>query len=401
MRQRNLVWSDYASLLALSAWRTTYLLPSVAAHLLAGLRYYFRRTLNTALWGATPLDAKPRLRSRPRQAMAQTDPEIALPDAAERKTETGPCRPDLIPVASHPGFDEKSVDIEEFLSRDFGGRIALVREPHKTPMRSVELARVWWHLLDSLIAKNAAPSILVPLARQTIVLNPCSPDVRRAYDVLFPARETPLHTVVHMIISCGPRIHEALKLRSQLLNRKGHSIVVIVGRLGTRPDTFEDGIMSVDAPDTYEELPKKVMEALVAVRRRFGAVPVLKIDDDCAVVGMPNYSEIMTFMAEHQFAGELTGNELFDRCWHVGKCSSPIFNEPYAKPFLGSWPRGTLYYLSNQAVDLLVRSYISNPGIIKGEMFEDKMVSDLLRSHGILPTHVDFGPIFGLATNLH
>jgi hypothetical protein len=401
MRQRNLVWSDYANLLVLSAWRTAYLLPSVAARLLIGFRHHFRRTLNRAVWATTQLGTKMRLRSLPRQAMARTDPKIASPDAAEPKTATAPRPPDLTPVAPHLGFDEKSVDIEEFLSRDFGGRIGLIRERNKTAARSAELARVWSHLLDYLIAKNAAPSILVPLARQTIVLNPNSPDVRRACEVLFPARETSLRTVVHMIISCEPRIHKALKLRGQLLNRKGHSIVVIVGRLGTRPDTFEDGIMTVDAPDTYEELPKKVMEALFAVRRRFGAVPVLKIDDDCAVVGMPSHSEIMTFIAEHQFAGELTGNELFDRCWHFGKCSSPVFNEPYEKPFLGSWPRGTLYYLSRQAVDLLVRNYIFYPGIIKGEIFEDKMVSDLLRSHGICPAHVNFGSIFGLTTNLH
>jgi hypothetical protein len=32
-------------------------------------------------------------------------------------------------------------------------------------------------------------------------------------------------------------------------------------------------------------------------------------------------------------------------------------------------------------------------------MFEDKLVSDLLRSYGISPAHVDLAPIFGLATN--
>jgi hypothetical protein len=292
-------------------------------------------------------------------------------------------------------LDEKSIDVEEFLSRDFAGRIALVREGHKTAMRSAELARVWAHLLDYLVAKNAPPSTLVPLARQTIVLNPSSPDVDRAYELLFPAREVSQHTVVHMITSCEPRIHKALELRDRLLDRKD-PIVVIVGRERARADAFEDGIMAVDAPDTYEALPKKVMESLFAVRRRFGALPVLKIDDDCTVAGMPCQSGIKAFMVEHQFAGQLAGDELFDRCWHFGKCSSPVFNEPYEKSFIGAWPRGTLYYLSSLAVDLLVRNYILYPGITRGEMFEDKMVSDLLRSHGISPAHVNLGPIFGL-----
>jgi hypothetical protein len=201
-----------------------------------------------------------------------------------------------------------------------------------------------------------------------------------------------------MIIACEPRIHKALELRDRLLDRK-HPVVVIVGREGAHPDAFEDGVIAVDAPDTYEALPKKVMEALFAVRRRFGTVSVLKIDDDCSVAGPLDQSRIMTLIVEHQFAGELVGDESFERCWHVGKCSSPVFNEPYQKAFVGSWPNGPLYYLSSRAVDVLVRNYIFYPGIISGEMFEDKLVSDLLRGHGISPAQVDLRSLFGLATN--
>jgi hypothetical protein len=326
--------------------------------------------------------------------------EVALPNFAASKTDKSNCRSDVQPSAHHLLLAEESLDIEEFLSRDFGGRIGLVRDLRKTKMRSAELALVWSHLLDYLLAKSASPSTLVPLARQTIILNPSSQEVDRAYELLLPTRAPPCHIVVHMIVSCESRVHRALELRNRLLNRN-HPIVVIVGRLGAHPDMFEDGIMTVDASDAYEELPKKVLEALFAVRRRFGTVPVLKIDDDCDVVGVPHQSEIMALVAQHQFAGELTGDEFFDRCWHFGKCSSPAFNEPYEKAFLGPWPRGTLYFLSSRAVDLLVRNYIFYPGVTKGEMFEDKMVSDLLRGHGILPAHVDFAPIFGLAPNLH
>ena len=151
---------------------------------------------------------------------------------------------------------------------------------------------MWLYLLDYIVANDASPSTLVPLARETIVLNPSSPDVDRVYKLLLPARETSGHTVVHMIIACEPRIHKALELRERLLDRK-HPIVVIVGREGAHPDAFEGGIIAVDAPDTYEGLPKKVMEALFAVRRRFGTVSVLKIDDDCTVAGPLDQSQMM------------------------------------------------------------------------------------------------------------
>ena len=53
-------------------------------------------------------------------------------------------------------------------------------------MTSAELARVWSHLLGHLVTTNAPPGTLVPLARQTIVLNPTSPDVGRICELLFP-----------------------------------------------------------------------------------------------------------------------------------------------------------------------------------------------------------------------
>jgi hypothetical protein len=295
-------------------------------------------------------------------------------------------------------LDGKSIDVEDFLSKDFAGRVAYIRDRLRTAMTSAELARVWSHLLGHLVTTNAPPGTLVPLARQTIVLNPTSPDVGRICELLFPVGQASQNTVVHLVISCASRIHKALELRDQLLDRK-HPVVVILGREGVPPDVFEDGVMALDVPDTYEGLPKKVLEALFAVRRYFGALPVLKIDDDCTVQGTPDQAGIAALLNEHQFAGELAGDEWFDRCWHFGKCSSPVFNTPYEKPFVGAWPDGPLYYLGPRAVELLVRTYIRYPGITGGEMFEDKLVSDLLRGHGISPAHVDLAPIFGLKGN--
>ena len=51
-------------------------------------------------------------------------------------------------------------------------------------------------------------------------------------------------------------------------------------------------------------------------------------------------------------------DELFDRCWHFGKCSSPVFNEPYEKSFVGALAARPLYYLGSRAIDLLVRNYV-------------------------------------------
>ncbi|HXW60612.1 MAG TPA: hypothetical protein VEK06_03645, partial [Myxococcota bacterium] len=136
--------------------------------------------------------------------------EVNLQACTDPKTKVNRDRDDLHP-SSYPLLDEKSIDVEEFLSKDFASRIGLVRERHAAALGSAALAQVWAQFLDYLITKNAAPGILIPLAREAIVLNPGSPDVNRFYEFLFPARETSPRTIVHMIISCEPRIHKALK----------------------------------------------------------------------------------------------------------------------------------------------------------------------------------------------
>jgi hypothetical protein len=137
---------------------------------------------------------------------------------------------------------------------------------------------------------------------------------------------------------------------------------------------------------------------LVAVRRKFGRVGVLKIDDDNRFIAPPQRDQIAELMAATQYAGLVIGGSNFDRCWHVGK-RERLGDEPYRRRFRGSWAAGPLYYLGPEAVELLVREYLFYPGEFDGEVFgfEDKAIGDVLGAHGLQPTGRDLSPIFGIA----
>jgi hypothetical protein len=55
-----------------------------------------------------------------------------------------------------------------------------------------------------------------------------------------------------------------------------------------------------------------------------------------------------------------------------------------------------LYYIGPSAVEFLVRDYTSFPGEFAGEIFEDKMVGDLLREHQIIPSEPRLPEVFGI-----
>jgi hypothetical protein len=170
---------------------------------------------------------------------------------------------------------------------------------------------------------------------------------------------------------------------------------IVVGDDRLREAVWAGELLRVPAPDNYESLSSKVFEALVAVRCRFGGVAVLKIDDDARFTGPADQVAVDDLLGSVDYAGVPAGGSLLDRCWHVGKCEHHD-DLPYSRRLRGAWANGPLYYLGPRAVDCLVHDYLCYPGEMLGEMFEDKLVGDLLRSHSIRFTPMDLSPIFGI-----
>jgi hypothetical protein len=172
-------------------------------------------------------------------------------------------------------------------------------------------------------------------------------------------------------------------------------VFIVLGDEKIDEAVFSGQFLTVPTPDNYESLPKKFLEALVAVRREFGKVGTLKIDDDAQFHAEPDRAKIRELVSCSDYVGWRVGDPDMDRCWKVGRCEY-LKDEPYSKRFRGSWAAGPLYYLGPNAVELLVRDYTSFPGEFAGEIFEDKVVGDVLRLHQITRSEARLSEIFGV-----
>jgi hypothetical protein len=296
------------------------------------------------------------------------------------------------------------IELDAFLAAGFEGRIRLANQAHGARLWSHQLASVWSEVLGDLAAKGKRASCEGrQLMRELIALAPDSDAAEQAYqdwigdnDRLASFAPPP---IIYLIISCQkPQFAaKAIGLHREL-SAHLQPIFILVGNEDATVSIFDAGQLTVPACDHYEGLVWKVLEGLVAVRRRFGKVGVLKIDDDTRLTAPPDTEGISELIASTQYAGHVVGDKNFDRCWHVGK-RERFGDEPYRRRFRGRWAAGSLYYLGPQAVELLVREYLFYPGEFDGEIFglEDKAVGDVLGSHGLYPTRKDLSRIFGIS----
>lgn len=291
------------------------------------------------------------------------------------------------------------LDPSTFLATDFAGRIAIANRARGTRLWSPQLAEIWTELaarLDRAGTLDCPPGRI--LLRELIALAPDSPAAESAFrrwtgdDAR--AAQAPRSGTVQLIVSCGKYKLRAIELYEKLAAQLRPSFILLGG--GAMPEAaFEGRFLTVPAPDNYESLTWKILEAFAAVRRRFGPVGVVKIDDDAAIVGQPRADRIAALINATQYAGQVVGGADFDRCWHAGKCER-LSDAPYRGRYRGAWAGGPLYYVGPQALDLLVREYVFYPGEFDGEHYEDKAVADALRRHGVSPQEFPLGDAFGL-----
>jgi hypothetical protein len=302
------------------------------------------------------------------------------------------------------GRTVRQLDLDAFLAADFQGRIRLTNQVHGARLWSHQQALIWTEVLEELAArgKRATPPAR-RLMLELIALVPDSEAAEQAYRTWIGDNDRPASptapAIVYLIVSCHKEQYKTkATAHYQELSAYLEPIFILVGDASVPDAVFDARFLTVPAPDNYEGLVWKVLEGLVAIRQKFGRVAVLKIDDDTRLIAPPRSEQIAELIAATQYAGAVAGDINFDRCWHVGK-REHLGDEPYRRRYRGNWAAGPLYYLGSEAVELLVREYLFYPGEFDGEIFgfEDKVIADVLRAHGLQLTHRHLSPIFGIA----
>jgi hypothetical protein len=291
------------------------------------------------------------------------------------------------------------LNAKKFLLTDFEGRIHLVNQASNARLWSSQLASTWRDIIGQLeSAGEHYGEVARKLTRELLVLAPDSAIADEAYrnwmkdDGLRGSIPDP--AIVYLVVSCEKYKQRALPLYDKIVSHLNPAFIVL-GNEKIDEAVFSGQFLTVPAPDNFESLPNKVLEALVAVRREFGKVGVLKIDDDAQFHAEPDRPKIQELVFSTDYMGWSVGDPTMDRCWKVARCEY-LKDEPYSKRFRGSWAAGPLYYLGPNAVEFLVRDYTFFPGEFAGEIFEDKVVGDVLRVHHITPSEPRLLEIFGI-----
>lgn len=212
------------------------------------------------------------------------------------------------------------------------------------------------------------------------------------------ARQLPLPVVM----SCDAYLDKARETARAVTDRYfGVPPVIVTGGDALAFDHLaEAAVLRLPVSDVYEDLPAKIFESWTLFEALGARHGVLKIDDDTRVLPemTADIGEAQAVFAQADYLGVAITSPLHDRCWHHGKCTTPV-SPFYGKPFVAPWARGALYFLSKSALTALTSHYLRFPGCLGGELYEDKATGDILHSLGVSAFDFAIEPVFGFDTD--
>ncbi|WP_068108554.1 glycosyltransferase family 2 protein [Tropicimonas marinistellae] len=208
------------------------------------------------------------------------------------------------------------------------------------------------------------------------------------------ARSTFFDTVV-IVFSCRALLDSrvAAQRETWLRDLKARGIPYLIA-VGDGDGTVEGDVVYLDAPDSYEGLPRKVLAAVRWVYENTPFSHMLKIDDDCFL----DVDRFFFGQSYRKFAYYGRGIQRLvgqtDRVWHVSRsgndASAPeIDKSPEPSTYTDG---GTGYVLNRTIMQILLRNSETEEGaqLILTSIMEDKLIGDLLWMTGILPDSEDY-----------
>ena len=279
------------------------------------------------------------------------------------------------PQAAHDGLQRwcRTTSLEE--------RLEVINTMAKKRLPSQLAAEIWLRMMK-ITATLATPAELELQMRQFIMLAPEHAKACSMYDLLMncedhgPARPE----LVFMITSCARYMPHAQRVLADLQARGAHACIVIGDP--SRAVASQDGaLVTLPVSDSYEALTFKVLEGLTYLRRRHGAIGIVKIDDDMRLNDRFDPAALALTARTMDYAGHPMEGHSPDRCWHLGKTSAPT--PIFTRRHRGRFAYGPMYVLGPRAVEHLVREWVFFPGEFAGKIYEDHAVGDSLRSAGI------------------
>jgi hypothetical protein len=188
-----------------------------------------------------------------------------------------------------------------------------------------------------------------------------------------------------MVISSRSRSKRVELLRTtwfSAIPSNAHSVCVVGG---ASSDFLRGDVLNLNAPDDYLGLPLKMATMFAFVARNFDFDYLVKCDDDMFL----DIRSICNLLAESKaldYVGRVVRRHDYTPTHHWGKATvaedNPVTNSEWQGPYCG----GGVYILSKKAVLVLAESMLE---AINDDLYEDKLVGDVLRRQHIGPKELD------------
>lgn len=186
------------------------------------------------------------------------------------------------------------------------------------------------------------------------------------------------------ILSCAKHFERDKAVRETWLQNIRTRHFFLVGRPGQAAEIKED-ILFLDCDDSYEGGPQKILSFLRFCENFLDYRSIFKCDNDTYLC----IERLLgaSFWKQHHYTGRATSKDNLDRFYHWGKTDKPM--PPYLGPHLGGYADGGYgYALSRQAVRAILNF---NQRYAVGEVWEDKLIGDMLLLSGIHLEDVELG----------
>ena len=299
----------------------------------------------------------------------------------------------------HPLTSLRALSAQAFMApHTLEQRLALAMSALDQRLFSHDAASAWLDWIGA-HGRELTPEQVEQLMREVLLMSPLHPQAPAIYTALMrPSEPLPAAgRVVFMVTSCRKYFAQAQRVQADLRAR-GATACIVIGDPGLRVPHWDGDTCTLPVEDNYETLPLKVAAGVNALVQRFGAVAVVKIDDDCQL--LPNFTpeRFLQLSRQHDYVGMLAVNPHLCRFWHFGKTSKPM--GPYSRRHHGAWAGGACYLLAPHASALVASEYAHYPAEIGDEYYEDKAIGDFMRRQGVALTtirHAEWGITFDAA----
>jgi GR25 family glycosyltransferase involved in LPS biosynthesis len=191
--------------------------------------------------------------------------------------------------------------------------------------------------------------------------------------------------ILYLVLCCDNKpiyINNQKRVIEMLENAKVNYLI-LKGNSEKITYSLENKTLFVDVIDVYENLPIKIYKGYEWIYHNTDYDYIYKIDDNFVFTEKNKIPNKL-----YDYYGNLLVKNL-DRKWHFGKCSdNELNNLEYQGEFIAPYGAGGLgYILSRKSLRIL----LYNKGMFnnKYEIYEDKIVGDILYKNGIFINGLD------------